>query len=83
MCEVCVDVARLNNTPYTLSSVVSLPSKSVRELFQTFFDILEDYSFRFQVSGFKVQGRDARPCVSATLVLTIKFLVSCQNQIGV
>ena len=27
MCEVCVDVARLNNTPYTLSSVVSLLSE--------------------------------------------------------
>ena len=57
MCEVCVDVARLNNTPYTLSSVVSLPSEI-------------DLSAR----GFQRK---------LTLVLTIKFLVSCQNQIGV
>ena len=40
MCELCVDVAQLNNIPYRLPSVVSLPPKSVRELFRTFFDIL-------------------------------------------
>ena len=40
MCELCVDVAQLNNIPYRLPSVVSLPPKSVRERFPTFFDIL-------------------------------------------
>ena len=29
MCELCVDVAQLNNFPYTLSRVVSLPSEIV------------------------------------------------------
>ena len=29
MCELCVDVARLNNIPYTLPRVVSLPSEIV------------------------------------------------------
>jgi hypothetical protein len=29
MCELCVDVARLNNFPYTLPRVVSLPSEIV------------------------------------------------------
>ena len=33
--------------PYTIPIVVSLPSKSVHELFQTFFDILEDYALTF------------------------------------
>ena len=57
MCELCVDIAQLNNIPYTLPRVVSLPPEIV-----------------LSARGFQRK---------LILVLTIKFLVSCQNQIGV
>ena len=41
MCVVCDELVILINKPYTNPTVVSLPSKFVRERFQTFFDILE------------------------------------------
>ena len=44
MCELCVDLARLNNTPYSLPRIVFLPSKSIREWFQRIFDVLAELS---------------------------------------
>ena len=41
---VCDKLVILITKPYTNLTVVSLPSKSVRERFRTFFDILEDFA---------------------------------------
>jgi len=40
MCGLCDGFVILINKPYTIPTIVSLPSKSVRERFQTFFDML-------------------------------------------
>jgi len=41
MCVMCDELVILITKPYTNLLVVSLPSKSVRERFRTFFDILK------------------------------------------
>ena len=41
---VCDELVILITKPYTNLTVVSLPSKSVRERFRTFFDILKDFA---------------------------------------
>ena len=41
---VCDKLVILITKPYTNLTVVSLPSKSVRERFRTFFDILKDFA---------------------------------------
>lgn len=40
MCVVCDELVILITEPYTVSIIVSLPPKSIRERFQTSFDIL-------------------------------------------
>ena len=49
MCELCVDVARLNNFPYTLPRVVSLPSEIVLSArgFQSQLTLV--FTFKFSV----------------------------------
>jgi hypothetical protein len=40
MCGLCVRLVLHNNKPYSFPAIVSLPSKSVREQFRMFFDML-------------------------------------------
>jgi len=44
MCALSVRFVLLIKKPYKIPRIVSLPSKSVRERFRTFFDILEDFA---------------------------------------